>query len=158
MADERDTVEAHFRRSCETLDRAAQDARLRNAIYTIAEAITQAFRKGGKLLIAGNGGSAADAQHIAGEFLSRLNFDRNPLPAIAPYTSDTSKEASGHSPRAPCGADGVLGTGTPLPSHRSGSIVGDERLLVCDSDHWAFVMKRDRLGHRSIPTTNLPAS
>jgi D-sedoheptulose 7-phosphate isomerase len=41
------------------------------------------------LLIAGNGGSAADAQHIAGEFLSRLNFDRNPLPAIA-LTTDTS--------------------------------------------------------------------
>ena len=42
-----------------------------------------------KLLIAGNGGSAADAQHIAGEFLSRLNFDRNPLPAIA-LTTDSS--------------------------------------------------------------------
>ena len=89
MADENDTVAAHFRRSCETLDRAAQDAPLRNIIYAIAETITQAFRKGGKLLIAGNGGSAADAQHIAGEFLSRLNFDRNPLPAIA-LTTDSS--------------------------------------------------------------------
>ncbi len=89
MADENDTVAAHFRRSCETLDRAAQDAGLRNAIYAIAETITRAFRKGGKLLIAGNGGSAADAQHIAGEFLSRLNFDRNPLPAIA-LTTDSS--------------------------------------------------------------------
>ena len=47
------------------------------------------MRKGGKLLIAVNGGSAADAQHIAGEFLSRLNFDRNPLPAIA-LSTDTS--------------------------------------------------------------------
>src|SRR6185295_18040517 len=46
-------------------------------------------RAGNKLLLAGNGGSAADAQHIAGEFLSRLNFDRNPLPAIA-LTTDTS--------------------------------------------------------------------
>ena len=46
-------------------------------IYAIADAITRAFRDGHKLLIAGNGGSAADAQHIAGEFLSRLNFDRN---------------------------------------------------------------------------------
>jgi D-sedoheptulose 7-phosphate isomerase len=40
-------------------------------------------------LLAGNGGSAGDAQHIAGEFLSRLNFDRAPLPAIA-LTTDTS--------------------------------------------------------------------
>jgi D-sedoheptulose 7-phosphate isomerase len=89
MNEQNDTVETHFRRSCETLDRAAQDQRLRAAIYAIAETIARAFRNGGKLLIAGNGGSAADAQHIAGEFLSRLNFDRNPLPAIA-LTTDTS--------------------------------------------------------------------
>jgi SIS domain len=62
---------------------------LNSVIVTIAEVIATAMRKGGKLLIAGNGGSAADAQHIAGEFLSRLNFDRNPLPAIA-LSTDTS--------------------------------------------------------------------
>jgi D-sedoheptulose 7-phosphate isomerase len=84
-----DTVAAHFRQSCETLDRAAGDERLHAVIRAIADTITQAFRNGGKLLLAGNGGSASDAQHIAGEFLSRLNFDRNPLPAIA-LTSDTS--------------------------------------------------------------------
>jgi D-sedoheptulose 7-phosphate isomerase len=82
-------VAEHFRRSCQTLSRAAEDAALQTAILAIAESITQAFRAGHKLLIAGNGGSAADAQHIAGEFLSRLNFDRNPLPAIA-LTTDTS--------------------------------------------------------------------
>lgn len=84
-----DMVAAHFRRSCETLDRAADDEKLRAAIYAIAETVTQAFRNGSKLMLAGNGGSAADAQHIAGEFLSRFNFDRNPLPALA-LTSDTS--------------------------------------------------------------------
>jgi len=84
-----DLVAEHFRRSCETLSRAAGDAKLRAVIHAVAEAITDAFRAGHKLLIAGNGGSAADAQHIAGEFLSRLNFDRNPLPAIA-LTTDTS--------------------------------------------------------------------
>jgi D-sedoheptulose 7-phosphate isomerase len=84
-----DLVAEHFRRSCETLSRAADNADLRSAIHGIAGAITGAFRAGHKLLIAGNGGSAADAQHIAGEFLSRLNFDRNPLPAIA-LTADTS--------------------------------------------------------------------
>ena len=77
-----DLVAEHFRRSCETLSRAADDPLLRAAIHEIADAITAAFRGGHKLLIAGNGGSAADAQHIAGDFLSRLNFDRNPLPAI----------------------------------------------------------------------------
>jgi D-sedoheptulose 7-phosphate isomerase len=84
-----DLVAEHFRRSCETLSRAADDLNLRAQIHEIAEVITAAFRGGNKLLIAGNGGSAADAQHIAGEFLSRLNFDRNPLPAIA-LTTDSS--------------------------------------------------------------------
>jgi D-sedoheptulose 7-phosphate isomerase len=82
-------VAEHFRRSCETLERATNDAALQGAIHAIAASITAAFRAGNKLLIAGNGGSAADAQHIAGEFLSRLNFDRNPLPAIA-LTTDSS--------------------------------------------------------------------
>lgn len=89
MALESDPVAAYFRRSCETLDRAAADRELQAAIYAIAGAISKAFRNNGKLLVAGNGGSAADAQHIAGEFLSRLNFDRNPLPAIA-LTTDSS--------------------------------------------------------------------
>lgn len=47
------------------------------------------YQSGGKLLIAGNGGSAADAQHIAGELVSRLFFDRPALPALA-LTTDTS--------------------------------------------------------------------
>jgi D-sedoheptulose 7-phosphate isomerase len=89
MREPDDMVAAHFRRSSETLDRAATDEKLRAVIYAVAETVTQAFRSGGKLMLAGNGGSAADAQHIAGEFLSRFSFDRNPLPAIA-LTSDTS--------------------------------------------------------------------
>ena len=84
-----DFVAAHFSRSRETLEAAARDAAVQSAICEIAAAIAQAFRAGGKLMIAGNGGSAADAQHIAAEFLSRLNFDRNPLPAVA-LTPDTS--------------------------------------------------------------------
>jgi D-sedoheptulose 7-phosphate isomerase len=59
------------------------------AIFDCADAITSALKSGHKLLIAGNGGSAGDAQHIAGEFLSRLFFDHAPLPAIA-LTTDTS--------------------------------------------------------------------
>ena len=84
-----DTIIAHFRKSCTALDSAAGDGALLSAIQAIADVISAAFRNGGKVLIAGNGGSAADAQHIAGEFLSRMNFDRNPLPALA-LTTDTS--------------------------------------------------------------------
>ncbi|MGA8156582.1 MAG: D-sedoheptulose 7-phosphate isomerase [Rhodoplanes sp.] len=89
MIDSSDMVAAYFRRSCEALNRAAGDPGLRAAIDETAAAITRAFRNGAKLLIAGNGGSAADAQHIAGELLSRFGCDRDPLPAIA-LTTDTS--------------------------------------------------------------------
>jgi D-sedoheptulose 7-phosphate isomerase len=67
----------------------ARDESARETIAQMADRIVAAIRKGGKLLIAGNGGSAADAQHIAGEFISRLMYDRAPLPAIA-LTVDTS--------------------------------------------------------------------
>src|SRR5262245_8257168 len=76
-------VARHFNDSRDVLARAAGDSNLIAAMVAIADAITQSLRAGGKLLIAGNGGSAADAQHIAGEFLARFNFDRNPLPAVA---------------------------------------------------------------------------
>lgn len=55
----------------------------------VAQSIVASLNAGHKLLIAGNGGSAADAQHIAGEFVSRFNFDRPGLPAFA-LTTDTS--------------------------------------------------------------------
>ncbi len=90
MTDPReDAVHGHFQRSREVLERAAGDRELVAAVLAIADRLTVTLRAGGKLLLAGNGGSAADAQHIAGEFLSRFKFDRNPLPAIA-LTTDTS--------------------------------------------------------------------
>ena len=89
MTDPRDDIAAHFRRSHEVIARAAGDAALMAAVLAIAERIAASLRAGGKLLLAGNGGSAADAQHIAAEFLSRFKLDRTPLPAIA-LTTDTS--------------------------------------------------------------------
>ena len=49
----------------------------------------ETFSKGNKIMLAGNGGSAADAQHIAAEFVSRFYFDRPGIPSIA-LTTDTS--------------------------------------------------------------------
>ena len=68
---------------------AAENGPFLEQLEVASNAIANCFRAGGKVLLAGNGGSAADAQHIAGEFVSRLNFDRAPLPAIA-LTVDTS--------------------------------------------------------------------
>ena len=90
MAGPRETsVQDYFRRSADVLARATADRGLNAAILAIADRIARSLRDGGKLLIAGNGGSAADAQHIAAELLSRFTLDRNPLPAIA-LTTDTS--------------------------------------------------------------------
>lgn len=58
-------------------------------LQNICQTATQVYRKQKKILIAGNGGSAADAQHFAGELVSRFFFDRPALPAIA-LTTDTS--------------------------------------------------------------------
>ena len=52
-------------------------------ILEVSDVITQAFRKGNKLLFCGNGGSAADAQHLAAEFTGRFYTDRDALPAEA---------------------------------------------------------------------------
>jgi D-sedoheptulose 7-phosphate isomerase len=67
----------------------AEDETLSSQVLAVSEACVESLRKGGKVLLAGNGGSAADAQHIAGEFVSRFEFDRPGLPAIA-LTTDTS--------------------------------------------------------------------
>ena len=58
-------------------------------LAAVAKRCVDTYRNGNKILIAGNGGSAADAQHFAGELVSRFYFDRPPLSAIA-LTTDTS--------------------------------------------------------------------
>ena len=58
-------------------------------IVAVVEAVTAALKDGNKILFFGNGGSAADAQHLAAEFVNRFVIERPPLPAIA-LTTDTS--------------------------------------------------------------------
>lgn len=58
-------------------------------LVSVIETITSALKAGNKILIFGNGGSAADAQHLAAEFVNRFIIERPPLPAIA-LTTDTS--------------------------------------------------------------------
>ena len=86
---ERDYAQAFLAESSRAMADLAADATAREAIFRMAEAICRSLRAGGKLLLAGNGGSAADAQHIAAEFVSRLMYDRAPLAALA-LTTDTS--------------------------------------------------------------------
>lgn len=63
--------------------------RLSAAIHEAADIVCKALRDGRKVMLCGNGGSAADAQHIAAELMGRFLADRSPLPAVA-LTTDTS--------------------------------------------------------------------
>ena len=84
-----DPVAAHLSRSLRALEAATQDAALLASARAIADVIVASLRAGNKLLIAGNGGSAADAQHIAAEIVGRYRQDRHAGAALA-LTTDTS--------------------------------------------------------------------
>jgi len=83
---------------------AAESARIRDAFFLengqkivdAASALSSAFRRGQKLLLFGNGGSAADAQHIAAEFVGRFIPERPGLPAISLVTDTSALTALGN--------------------------------------------------------------
>jgi|ERR1035437_297847 D-sedoheptulose 7-phosphate isomerase len=72
------------------------NSELLSKIENSALMISNAYKSGFKTLIAGNGGSAADAQHMAGEFVSRFNFDRPGLPSLALTTNTSVMTAIGN--------------------------------------------------------------
>ncbi len=82
-------IAAHFQSSLAALAEAAHDDALLRTANTIAETAVAALKAGHKLLLAGNGGSAADAQHLAAEIVGRYKIDRPGWAAIA-LTTDTS--------------------------------------------------------------------
>ncbi len=84
-----DRIAAHFQSSLNGLTKAAQSADLLATTQTIARAVANALKAGNKLLLIGNGGSAADAQHIAAEIVGRYKQERPGWAAIA-LTTDTS--------------------------------------------------------------------
>ncbi|MDR7035674.1 D-sedoheptulose 7-phosphate isomerase [Methylobacterium sp. BE186] len=85
----RQAMDAHLAASVRVMQEAASSHAFLDSLAATADLMVACLRGGGKLMFAGNGGSAADAQHIAGEFVSRLNLDRAPLAALA-LTVDTS--------------------------------------------------------------------
>lgn len=82
-----DLVKQNFIQSIETKQNS--QAALAEPIVRAIELIVATFKAGHKMLICGNGGSAADAQHFAAEFTGRYEMERSPLPAVA-LTTDTS--------------------------------------------------------------------
>ncbi|HEX7883469.1 MAG TPA: D-sedoheptulose 7-phosphate isomerase [Afipia sp.] len=84
-----DRIAAHFRSSLDGLTKAVQSDELLATTHAIARTVADALKAGNKLLLIGNGGSAADAQHIAAEIVGRYKQERPGWAAIA-LTTDTS--------------------------------------------------------------------
>ncbi|WP_058981057.1 D-sedoheptulose 7-phosphate isomerase [Stenotrophomonas thermophila] len=84
-----DFIKAEFGKTLENFQRMSADTALAAQIEQAVSLCVNALKNGQKILFAGNGGSAADAQHWAGELVSRFYYDRPGLPAIA-LTTDTS--------------------------------------------------------------------
>jgi D-sedoheptulose 7-phosphate isomerase len=85
----KDLIGAHLKQSLAALERANSDVALLATARAIADAMIGALRSGNKILLIGNGGSAADAQHIAAEIIGRYKQDRPAYAAVA-LTTDTS--------------------------------------------------------------------
>lgn len=84
-----ENIRAQIRASGDVVVRMMEDAAMVATMGAVVEACTRALKAGNKLLFMGNGGSAADSQHLAGEMVSRLAYDRPALPAFA-LTVDSS--------------------------------------------------------------------
>ena len=84
-----DLVQRELEAAAGVIGRMREDEGVHQLVARMAAICTTGLQSGRKLLIAGNGGSAADAQHWAGELVSRFYYDRPGLPALA-LTTDTS--------------------------------------------------------------------
>ncbi|EDB1541823.1 D-sedoheptulose 7-phosphate isomerase [Campylobacter jejuni] len=82
-------IKEHFQESILVKEQILKDENLITLIKNTSLEVIKAYKNGNKTLLAGNGGSAADAQHIAGEFVSRFYFDRPGIASIA-LSTDTS--------------------------------------------------------------------
>ena len=89
MENMKEFIKNQIKTSYEIKQKIYGDEELMDLIVEVGNKLIEIYKNGNKLLIAGNGGSAADAQHIAGELVSKFYFDRPALSAIA-LTTDTS--------------------------------------------------------------------
>lgn len=82
-------IEDYIQSSIDTKKKVLEDKRIIETIQKAADAIVESYKNGGKVITAGNGGSAGDAQHIAGELVLKFYIDRPGLAAIS-LSTDTS--------------------------------------------------------------------
>ena len=91
-----ETIRERLAESAAIKEAMLQDGEIVAVMADIAEAIIEAYRTGHKVLLCGNGGSAADAQHIAAELVGRFQSNREPLPAISLAANTSTVTAIGN--------------------------------------------------------------
>lgn len=89
-------IDARLRAHLDTIAAIEKDKTLKAAVQDAVDAIVNCFRSGGRVYFCGNGGSAADAQHLAAEFSGRFYFDRPVLPADALHCNTSYLTAVGN--------------------------------------------------------------
>ncbi len=89
-------IQSIVQASIDTKNRVLADQTLLDTVGSVAEAMTMAFKNGKKVLFCGNGGSAADAQHLAAEFSGRFYYDRPPLYSEALHVNSSYVTAVGN--------------------------------------------------------------
>ena len=96
MADNKQKIDFGLTESERVHSLIAASTIIRDQIAGLSERCLSSLQNGGKIIFAGNGGSFADSQHLAAELVSRLQFDRAPLPSVTLGTNSSSTTAIGN--------------------------------------------------------------
>ena len=96
MTDGFELIERNAAKHVEAFEKLKRSDELKRAVVLAAEKICASFENGGKLILCGNGGSAADCQHIAAEFVGRFKLERPALAAVALNCNTSSVTAIGN--------------------------------------------------------------
>ena len=96
MANSFEWLEHNARKHLDAFERFLKNEELKHTVASAADRICASYKAGGKLLLCGNGGSAADCQHIAAEFVGRFRLERRALPALALNCNTSSVTAIGN--------------------------------------------------------------
>jgi D-sedoheptulose 7-phosphate isomerase len=91
-----DEIKSIIQVSIEVKQKLLNDIEQLESIKKVSGWCLESLKNGGKVIFAGNGGSFADSQHLAAEFISRLQFDRDPLASVALGTNSSSTTAIGN--------------------------------------------------------------
>ena len=85
-----DKIKDEIQKSIKVKSDIIKNTKLLSKIENLSNEVLKSIKNGGKIIFCGNGGSFADSQHLAAEFVSRLRFDRAPLPSIALVTNSSN--------------------------------------------------------------------